>query len=84
MASVASTLSVDGLSADDEPPKGQKILVGLILAGTSCILVISGGVNAVKGMNIFAGLLQSIAMILCAIAFFRNKNTNLPGAQTPL
>ena len=30
-----------------------------------------------KGMNIFAGLLQSIAMILCAIAFFRNKNTNL-------
>ena len=77
MASVASTLSVDGLSADDEPPKGQKILVGLMLAGTSCILVISGGVNAVKGMNIFAGLLQSIAMILCAIAFFRNKNTNL-------
>ena len=52
MASVASTLSVDGLSADDEPPKGQKILVGLMLAGTSCILVISGGVNAVKGMNI--------------------------------
>lgn len=77
MASVASTLSVDGLSADDEPPKEQKILVGLMLAGTSCILVISGGVNAVKGMNIFAGLLQSIAMILCAIAFFRNKNTNL-------
>lgn len=32
MASVASTLSVDGLSADDEPPKKQKVLVGIILA----------------------------------------------------
>ena len=75
MASVASTLSINGLSAGDEPPKKQKVLVGMILAGTSCTLVISGGVNAVKGMNIFAGLLQSIAMILCAIAFFRTKTS---------
>lgn len=71
MASVAAALSVNGTSADDEPPKKQKVLVGFILAGTSCTLVITGGVSSVKGMNIFAGLLQSIAMILCAIALFR-------------
>ena len=71
MASVASSLSVNGLSADDEPPKKQKVLVGIILAGTSCTLVISGGVNAVKGMYLLAGLLQSIGMILCTVALFR-------------
>lgn len=72
MASVASTLSVDGLSADDEPPKKQKVLVGIILAAVACTLVISGGTTAIKGMINLNGLLQSVVMILCAIAFFKS------------
>lgn len=71
MASVASTLSVDGLSADDEPPKKQKVLVGIILAAVACTLVISGGTTAIKGMINLNGLMQSVVMILCAIAFFK-------------
>ena len=71
MASVASTLSVDGLSADDEPPKKQKVLVGIILAAVACTLVISGGTTAIKGMINLNGLLQSVVMILCAVAFFK-------------
>lgn len=72
MASVASTLSVDGLSADDEPPKKQKVLVGIILAAVACTLVISGGTTAIKGMINLNGLLQSVVMILCAVAFFKS------------
>ena len=72
MASVASTLCVDGLSADDEPPKKQKVLVGIILAAVACTLVISGGTTAIKGMINLNGLLQSVVMILCAVAFFKS------------
>ncbi len=72
MASVASTLSVNGLSANDEPPKKQKILVGVILAAVACTLVISGGTTAIKGMINLNGLLQSIVMIMCAVAFFKS------------
>lgn len=63
---------VDGLSADDEPPKKQKVLVGIILAAVACTLVISGGTTAIKGMINLNGLLQSVVMILCAIAFFKS------------
>ncbi len=72
MASVASTLSVNGLSANVEPPKKQKILVGIILAAVACTLVISGGTTAIKGMINLNGLIQSVVMILCAISFFES------------
>ena len=71
MASVAATLSVNGLSAEDEAPKKQKILVGCILGGTAYTLVATGGINSVKGMFTLVGLLQSIVMILCAIVLFK-------------
>lgn len=83
MASVASTLSVNGLSATDEPPKKQKILVGVILAAVACTLVISGGTTAIKGMINLNGLLQSVVMIMCAVAFFKScKAPNLNQAKT--
>ena len=86
MASVASTLSVDGLSADDEPPVRQKVLVGIILSAVACTLVISGGTTAIKGMINLHGLLQSVVMILCAIAFFKAcKKTGATVAEpTPI
>lgn len=71
MASVAATLSVNGLSAEDEPPKKQKILVGCILGGTAYTLVATGGINSVKGMFTLVGLLQSIVLIMCAIVLFK-------------
>ena len=71
MASVAATLSVNGLSAEDEAPRRQKILVGCILGGTAYTLVATGGINSVKGMFTLVGLLQSIVLIMCAIVLFR-------------
>lgn len=71
MASVAATLSVDGLSAQDEAPKKQKVLVGCILGGTAYTLVATGGINSVKGMFTLVGLLQSVIMIMCAVVLFK-------------
>lgn len=71
MASVAATLSVNNLSAESEPPKKQKILVGCILGGTAYTLVATGGINSVKGMFTLVGLLQSVILIMCAINLFR-------------
>ncbi|EFV02848.1 BCCT family transporter [Pseudoramibacter alactolyticus ATCC 23263] len=71
MASVAATLSVDGMNADDEAPRTQKILVGCILGGTAYTLVATGGINSVRGMFTLVGLLQSVALILCAMVLFK-------------
>lgn len=71
MASVAATLSVRRLSAENEPPKKQKVLVGCILGGTAYTLVATGGINSVKGMFTLVGLLQSVVLIMCAIVLFK-------------
>jgi choline-glycine betaine transporter len=71
MASVAATLSVNDLTADDEAPKKQKVLVGCILGATAYTLVATGGINSVKGMFNLVGLLQSVVLIMCAIVLFR-------------
>ncbi|MCI2061811.1 MAG: BCCT family transporter [Eubacteriaceae bacterium] len=71
MASVAATLSVRSLSADAEPPKAQKVLVGCILGGVAYTLVATGGINSVKGMFTLVGLLQSVVLIMCAIVLYK-------------
>lgn len=71
MASVAATLSVEGISAEEEPPRKQKVLVGCILGATAYTLVATGGINSVKGMFTLVGLLQSVVLILCAIVLFK-------------
>ncbi|HIX66778.1 MAG TPA: BCCT family transporter [Candidatus Anaerostipes excrementavium] len=71
MSSVAATLSVNNISADDEPPKKQKVLVGCILGGTAYTLVATGGINSVKGLFTLVGLLQSIVLIMCAVVLFK-------------
>lgn len=71
MASCVATLSCKRLDAEAEAPKFQKILCGCILAGTAYTLVATGGINSVKGMFTFVGLLQSITLILCIICLFK-------------
>ena len=80
MASVAATLSVHGLTAEDEAPKKQKILVGVILGATAYTLVATGGINSVKGLFTLIGLLQSVVLIMCAVVLFRygKRCYNLP------
>ena len=71
MASVAATLSCNSLSAESEPPKAQKIIVGCLLGATAYTLVATGGINSVKGMFTLVGLLQSVVLIMCAIVLFK-------------
>ncbi len=71
MSSVAATLSVNGLGAEDEAPRKQKILVGCMLGATAYTLVATGGINSVKGMFTLVGLLQSVVLILCAVVLFK-------------
>ena len=71
MASVAATLSVNKMNAEDEAPRKQKILVGCILGGTAYTLVATGGINSVKGMFTLVGMLQSVVLIMCAIVLFK-------------
>ncbi len=71
MASVAATLSVDDMSAEDEPPKKQKIVIGILLGATAYTLVATGGINSVKGLFTLVGLLQSIVLIMCAVVLFK-------------
>lgn len=71
MSSVAASLSCHGLAADQEPPKKQKIIVGVVLGATAYTLIASGGINAVKGMFTLVGVLQSIVLIMCAIVLFK-------------
>lgn len=71
MASCVATLSCRKLDAESEAPKFQKILAGCILCGTAYTLVATGGINSVKGMFTFVGLLQSVVLIMLAVVLFK-------------
>ena len=46
-----------GQQIDEEPPKKIKIIIGIAVSIVAYLLVISGGVNAVKGLLNVGGLL---------------------------
>ena len=51
-----ATISIHGLSVDDEAPNKIKIVMGVIMGVIAYLLVASGGVNSVKGMWNIVGL----------------------------
>lgn len=61
--SALATLCVHGQPIDDEPPKKIKIIIGVIVSTVAYLLVISGGVNAVKGLLNVGGLLMTIPTV---------------------
>ncbi len=71
MASVLSTISVHGLSVNDEAPKKIKVLIGVIMTAAAYIQVQSGGTSNVRGMYIVIGLISSAIVILCVVAAFK-------------
>ena len=75
MAAVLATVSVRGLSVDDEAPRKLKILMGVTISAMSYLLVASGGVNSVKGMFVIVGLPISLILILCIVAAFKQMKT---------
>lgn len=65
--SALSTLCVHGQEIDEEPPKTLKIIIGIMVSAIAYILVISGGMNAVKGLLNLGGLLMTIPTLWLAL-----------------
>lgn len=65
-----STLCVHGQEIDAEPPKVLKIGLGMAISAVAYLLVVSGGMNAVKGLLNLGGLLMTVPTLwLCLIIF---------------
>lgn len=58
--SAMATLCTHGQQIDDEPPKILKIIIGIAVSVVAYLLVVSGGVHAVKGLLNIGGLLMTI------------------------
>lgn len=67
--SAMATLCVHEQSIDDEPPKILKIIIGIVISVVAYLLVISGGVNAVKGLLNVGGLLMTIPTLWIFVSF---------------
>lgn len=72
MAAALATISIHGLSVDDEAPNKIKIVMGVIMGVIAYLLVASGGVNSVKGMWNIVGFPISVLLILVVVSVFRN------------
>ncbi|SDX31457.1 BCCT family transporter [Eubacterium barkeri] len=68
--SALATLCVHGQEIDSEPPKNIKIIIGVCVSAVAYLLVISGGMDAVKGLLNLGGLLMTIPTLwLCLMVF---------------
>lgn len=65
-----ATLCVHGQEIDAEPPKPMKIVLGTAVSAVAYLLVVSGGMNAVKGLLNLGGLLMTLPTLwLCLVIF---------------
>ena len=72
--SALSTLCVHGQEIDSEPPKVMKIILGTAISAVAYLLVVSGGMEAVKGLLNIGGLLMTLPTLwLCLIIFKLEK-----------
>lgn len=55
-----ATLCVHGQEIDAEPPKTLKIILGVAISAVAYLLVVSGGMNAVKGLLNIGGLIMTV------------------------
>lgn len=69
--SALSTLCVHGQEIDSEPPKTLKIGLGIAISAVAYLLVISGGVDAVKGLLNLGGLLMTIPTLWLVLMTFK-------------
>lgn len=79
MTCVLATVSTKGISAEDEAPRGLKIIWGCNMGGVALAAVTLGGISALRGMAIFSGVLMMfLTLALClsivklGVAIFRS------------
>ncbi len=85
LAAALATMSVHGLTVNDEAPKKFKIVIGVMIAGMAYVLVSTNGIDAIKGMYTLVGMPAAILLIVCIISGFKfmkqamkDKNYMLP------
>lgn len=69
--SALSTLCVHGQEIDAEPPRNIKIGVGISVSVVAYLLVVAGGMDAVKGLLNLGGLLMTIPTLWLGLICFR-------------
>lgn len=69
--SALSTLCVHGQEIDAEPPRNIKIGVGIGVSVVAYLLVVAGGMDAVKGLLNLGGLLMTIPTLWLGLICFR-------------
>lgn len=61
--SALATLCVHGQEIDEEPPKKIKILIGITISIVAYLLVISGGMDSIKGLLNVGGLIMTVPTV---------------------
>jgi len=69
--SAMASLCIHNQEIDHEPVKVIKIVVGVMVSAVAFLLVISGGMNAVKGLLNLGGLLMTIPALWLFLIIFR-------------
>lgn len=65
-----ATLCVHGQEIDAEPPKIMKIVLGTAISAVAYLLVVSGGMEAVKGLLNLGGLLMTLPTLWLCLSIF--------------
>lgn len=66
-----STLCVHGQEIDAEPPKVLKIGLGVAISAVTYLLVVAGGMDAVKGLLNLGGLLMTLPTLWLVLSVFK-------------
>lgn len=69
--SAMASLCIHNQEIDQEPVKVIKVVVGVMVSAVAFLLVVSGGMNAVKGLLNLGGLLMTIPSLWLFLIIFR-------------
>ena len=56
---------------DAEPPKKAKIVIGLVICAVAYIGIATGGINSIKGLFTFVGVIMSIPGLFALAGTFK-------------
>ena len=71
MSSVLASVCVDGQEVDAEPPKKAKLIIGIAISAVAYIGVATGGINSIKGLFTFVGVIMTIPGLCTLVGTFK-------------
>ena len=71
MSSVLASVCVDGQEVDAEPPKKAKLVIGLVICAVAYIGIATGGINSIKGLFTFVGVIMTIPGLFALVGTFK-------------